>query len=179
MKLTVNELSYKDGWLAFSVPPRLADKALKLLGVVEGGRCVDVELKTHFKARSLNANAALWAMLNDMAGVLGSTADELYLVMLERYGVSRFIAICPEDLSKEMACHRLVREQGSTYVNGYRFLVLQVWDGSSGYNTAEFARLLDGVISEAKELDIDFISSADRDLVLSEWGQDRCGINSV
>lgn len=173
MKITVDSIGFADGLVTFSIPPRLAEDVLKLLEKARAGRKLDIEVKPHYNKRSLNANAALWAMLGEMAVALGTTAEELYLVELERYGESRFMAICPEDLAKETACHRVVRPRGDVYINGYRFISLQVWDGSSGYNTAQFARLLDGVIEDAKEIGVDYISGADRAAMLAEMEQEK------
>lgn len=43
--------------------------------------------------------------------------------------------------------------------------------GSSTYNSKEFSVLLDGVISEAKEIGVEYISEADKALILSVWGR--------
>ncbi|WP_185752662.1 hypothetical protein [Butyrivibrio sp. AE2032] len=43
--------------------------------------------------------------------------------------------------------------------------------GSHTYNTVEMARLIDGVIGEAKELDIETITVTERDKMLEQWGK--------
>ena len=101
-----------------------------------------VEVKQKRKDRSLIANAALWVLLGEMAAKLRTSKDELYMEMLSRYGVFTQTGI-----------------------------QLQCYFGSSTYDTQEFTRLLDGVISEARELGITLISDADRALMLAEWGQ--------
>lgn len=170
MKLIIDNLKYQDGVLAFSVPAAADGEALQLLEKIKSGRVLDVVVKLHNQARSLNANALLWKLLGDMAKVLGSTADEVYLQMLERYGVSDFMAVLPAAVPRARATYRVVRECGPKVIGGQLFEVLQVWHGSSGYDSAEFSRLLDGVISEAAEMDIHTISPADRDLLVREWG---------
>lgn len=46
-----------------------------------------------------------------------------------------------------------------------------VMRGSHTYNTVEMARLIDGVIGEAKELDIETITVTERDKMLEQWGK--------
>ena len=64
-----------------------------------------------------------------------------------------------------------MRELGEVTINGQKGIQLQCYFGSSTYDTKEFTRLLDGVISEARELGINLISNADRALMLAEWGK--------
>jgi hypothetical protein len=43
--------------------------------------------------------------------------------------------------------------------------------GSHTYNSVEMARLIDGVISEAKELGIETITVSEKDKMLEQWGK--------
>ena len=130
-----------------------------------------VEIKQKRKDRSLNANAALWVLLGEMAAKLRTSKDELYLEMLTRYGVFTHVVVKPNVVDRVKAEWRTVRELGEVTINGQTGIQLQCYFGSSTYNTQEFTRLLDGVISEAKELGITLISDADRAIMLAEWGQ--------
>lgn len=155
---------------ALQIPlPKGSETALeKLEGYLAKGKTLTVEIKLKKPRRSLDANACMWAMLRDMAMVLHTTDKELYLVELEKYGVCDYIS-CPEEAVERIkSVYRLVIERGNTWVNGYKMKVLQVFPGSSTYNTKEFSVLLDGVINDAKELGVDYISPADRDLILKE-----------
>jgi len=130
-----------------------------------------LEIKPFKKKRSLDANAALWQILNMMAAKLDTTKDELYIEMLDRYGVFTHIVVKPNVSERVKKEWRTVRELGLIKVNGKEGMQLQCYFGSSTYNTKEFSTLLDGVISEAKELDIDFISKEDRNLMIEQWGK--------
>ena len=129
-----------------------------------------VEIKQKRKDRSLNANAALWVLLGEMAAKLRTSKDELYLEMLSRYGVFTHVVVKPNVVDRVKAEWRTVRELGEVTINGQTGIQLQCYFGSSTYNTQEFTRLLDGVISEAKELGITLISDADKAIMLAEWG---------
>ncbi len=170
MKFRTNEVGFFRDQVTIPVPRGYGEQIEKLQKAVANGKSLNIELKIHRETRSLNANAALWAMLGQMAEVLGSTAEEIYLEELRKYGVSKFIAVLPEDVETISRQYRWVVERKSCSINGVKALCLQVWPGSSQFDTAEFARFLDGVISDAKELGVDFISQADRDLYLRERG---------
>ena len=130
-----------------------------------------VEIEPLKKKRSKDANSALWEMLTKMAEVLHTTKDELYLEVLDRYGVSTFIVVKPNAVDKVKAEWKTVRELGEVTINGKTGIQLQCFFGSSTYDSKEFSVLLDGVISEAKEIDVPFISSEEKARYIAEWGK--------
>lgn len=149
--------------------PKNCSEALnKLINSVGLGKTLLVEIKIKRQKRSLTANAALWAMLSDMAAVMHTTDKELYLIELQKYGVSEYIACLPEAVERISRLYRLAIDRGPCYVSGNRMTCLQVFPGSSTYDSKEFSVLLDGVIQDAKEQGVDFLSEADKALLLEE-----------
>lgn len=140
----------------------------KLRAATAKGKQLTAEIKQTRKKRSLDANAMLWAILGEMAVVLRADKDELYLIMLERYGVFTHIVVKPNLIERIKSEWRTVRELGEVTVNGKTGIQLQCFFGSSRYNSMEFSVLLDGVISEAKELGIDLFSEDDKLSALSK-----------
>ena len=130
-----------------------------------------VEIEPLKKKRSLDANAALWKILSLMAEKLRTTKDELYLEMLDRYGIFTHIVVKPNAVEKFKSEWRTVRDLGEVTINGKTGIQLQCYFGSSTYNSKEFSVLLDGVISEAKELGIDTLSKDETDRMIKEWGK--------
>jgi hypothetical protein len=55
--------------------------------------------------------------------------------------------------------------------NGDLNRVYIVMRGSHTYNSVEMARLIDGVISEAKQLDIPVITVTEKDKMLEQWSK--------
>ena len=106
-----------------------------------------------------------------MADILKTTKDELYLEMLDRYGVYTHIIVKPEVVDKVKSEWRTVRELGEVTVNGKTGIQLQCYFGSSSYDSKEFSVLLDGVLREAKELGIVVITKAEQELLVSQWGK--------
>lgn len=130
-----------------------------------------VEIAPLKKRRSLDANAALWKILSLMAEKLHTTKDELYLEMLDRYGIFTHIVVKPNAVEKFKSEWRTVRDLGEVTINGKTGIQLQCYFGSSTYDSKEFSVLLDGVISEAKELGIDTLSQDETDRMIKEWGK--------
>ncbi|NLY46844.1 MAG: hypothetical protein GX053_12785 [Tissierella sp.] len=146
-------------------------KIADLKKIIEEGKLLKVDIKQHRKRRSLDANAMLWVILSEMAIILRTTKEELYLEMLGRYGVFTHIIVKPEVVDKVKNEWRTVRELGEITVNGQTGIQLQCYFGSSTYNSKEFSILLDGVVSEAKELGIDVISDKEKQELIEKWGQ--------
>lgn len=156
MKLTFDRARWsEDGegfWLCLRVKlPKLAREFVA--GLKE--RLYDAELKEHRERRSLDANAYLWVLLGKLAEALHTDKDDVYLMMLERYGVYTHIIVRPELVERVRGEWRTVRELGPVAVNGRSGVQLQCYFGSHTYDTKEMSRLLEGVVEECRELDIE------------------------
>jgi hypothetical protein len=148
-----------------------AAEVAELREVLAKGKLLDVEVKQHRNRRSLDANALLWKMCTEIANVIRSSKDEVYLQMLERYGVFTHIIVKQEAVERIKKEWRTVRVLGEVAVNGKTGIQLQCYYGSHLYDSKEFSILLDGVISEARELGIEVISEREKSLLLQEWGK--------
>lgn len=110
---------------------------------------LDITIMRHSKKRGLAANAMLWACLGEIAAAARTDNWSAYLYMLERYGKYSTILIKAEalpDLRRVWRETRVVGEREDGTVEVLCFY------GSSTYTTEEFSRLLDGVVSDMKEL---------------------------
>ena len=106
-----------------------------------------------------------------MAEKLNTTKDELYLIMLDRYGVFTHIVVKPGLVDKVKLQWSTVRELGEVTINGQTGIQMQCFFGSSNYNQAEFCTLLNGVVEEAKEMGIDVVSNREIKSMLEAWGK--------
>lgn len=110
---------------------------------------LDITIVRHSKKRGLAANAMLWACLGEIAAAARTDNWSTYLYMLERYGKYSTILIKAEalpDLRRVWRETRVVGEREDGMVEVLCFY------GSSTYTTEEFSRLIDGVVSDMKEL---------------------------
>ena len=115
----------------------------------------DLLLKIWREPRSLNANAYMWELLNEIGNVLSISKEEVYFVMLKKYGQGGLASILEKDVSAFVRTYKYHEEAGESTLNGKLFKHFRFWIGSSEYDTKEMSILLEGVVDEAKEQGID------------------------
>lgn len=120
--------------------------------------------------RSLDANAYMWVLLQKMADKLHRDKWGIYLEMLGRYGVFTHIIVKPHVVEKVKNEWRTVKELGEVCVNGTTGIQLQCYFGSSTYDTKEMSVLIDGVVSEARELGIETLPPEELERMKAQWG---------
>lgn len=108
--------------------------------------------------RSPDANAYLWVLCSKMAEVLGTSKDEVYEELLQRYGlVDDEIVITVKksvDMSKVEGHWHLLKSDDKWC--GYIRI-----RGTSEYDRREMAHFLDMVVEDAKELGIETLPPAE------------------
>lgn len=120
------------------------------------------DVTEHREKRSKDANALLWACLGELAGALRSDKWAVYLQMLKRYGTFTYICVKPKAVEAVKKQWRECEEIGTINIDGEEAVQMLCYFGSSTMNSKEFSILLDGVISEMKEMGLD--TPADREL---------------
>lgn len=136
-----------------------------------------VDISVSRNKRSLDANACLWACLGDIASAIRSDPWDVYLYMLQRYGKYEYILAKPEaveDLRKQWREIKVVGDR-QVWKDGepQNMIELLCFYGSSTYNTKEFSRLLDGVISEMKEMQLETPDDERIESLMDEWGKEH------
>lgn len=127
------------------------------------------EIVRRRKKRSNDANSLCWAVCTEIANVLRTDKESVYVDMLKEYGQSDIWATSPETRPEQH--FKYYDFFGKRMVNDKEVYFYTVYRGSSEYDTREMAILLDGIIDEAKALDIDVISEREKSLLLQEWGK--------
>jgi len=130
-------------------------KIPELLDIMNPGKVYEIEIKLHRKKRSNDANAYLWALLGQMSEILKTTNDELYFEALRRYGQSFLVKVKNSEFEKAINTFKYCEPHDQWSDPKGECAYIRVYRGSSSYDTKEFSQLLDGVISEAKEMGID------------------------
>lgn len=132
-----------------------------------------IEIKKHRQKRSLNANALFWKVCGSMAEILRVSDEDIYLQLLERYGVKKYIVVKPEAVESVKGLFRAVDEMGSVYVDGKRGVQLRCTIGSSQYDTKQMGRLIDGAITESKDIGAWVPDEQDIGAALDLWQKER------
>ena len=138
---------------------------------------VAVTMKQWKKKRSLDANAYCWLLVSKIASKYRTSKEEIHNLMLSRYGQPEidektgtpvmFSVLEHIDLTKREDIH--VKAVGSGTVSGKRFTHYMLLRGSHTYNTEEMSILIDGVVSEAKELGIETMTPDELARLVAAW----------
>ena len=125
------------------------------------------EVKEHKEKRSLNANAYAWALIGKIADEIRASKDEVYLMMLERYG-QRTVVSVRSDIDVR-GYFKYFEPFSHGYVGDKEFTHYYVFKGSSEYDTKEMSVLIDGIISEADHLGIETLPPAEIERLKERW----------
>ena len=120
---------------------------------IEGDLQISVE-KWREK-RSLNANNLMWEYIDRIAEVLKTDRWSVYLKALRDYGKVSYVVVDEKALDYLKSTIRETEVLGEIEVNGRKAIQVACYHGSSTLDTKAFSRLLDGVLSDAKELGIE------------------------
>lgn len=141
----------------------LIDSLPSDLEELTGGGALDITAKRHRERRSLNANAYFHVLANKIATKNGESITETKNGLIAEFGqIDEFVKMIilddAIDWRKIAALH--LRPTNATRVldNGKLYRVYCVMRGSSTYNTAEMAHLIDGAVEAAKELGIETLT---------------------
>lgn len=125
------------------------------------------EIKEHKEKRSLNANSYAWSLIGKIADALRTSKEETYLTMLKRYGQSEIVSVISSiDVTGYFKYYEAI---GTATLQGKEFTHYKVYKGSSEYNSREMAILIDGIISEAKEMDIETLPPDEIKRIKEMW----------
>lgn len=151
----------KDDELMLMFPIQKTDywKAKRLLELMQDALLRDtippleITVKEAKKHRSLDQNAYLWALLGEIARVIGTSNREVYLAILEAYTTPMWLtmpAAARNDLLREP--FRIIHVE-NTLPDGK--IEALCWKSSKYLDTKEFSHLLDMTLEEARQVGID------------------------
>ena len=158
----------------------LCERPRAILETIKAGKRYNVDIKEYRKKRSLDANALYWALLTALAKELDISNPRAHNLMLRRYGAPWrvdeqmvFTVIPDTDEAENTALeaetvHMRPTAQVREGKDGKTYRTYVLLRGSSDYDTAEMGRLIDGLISECKEMGIDTMSARERGLI-EDW----------
>lgn len=140
---------------------------------------LDIDIKKHKEKRSLDANAYYWLLIGKIGKITGDSKNHIHNIMLDRYGEldqmpdGSLIPFCiREDIDYLEFPYPHLKPTQKTLSKGdklYRWY-FQI-RGSSEYNTAEMSRLIDGVVSECKEMDIETLPEEELERMMEAYGK--------
>ena len=112
----------------------------------------DVIIQKQSKKRGLDANALSWVLIERIAKAVKSSRDEVYDLMLQRYGVATYLIVKRHEAERILDLLEHGRILGDVNINGQPGTQIQVFIGSSNYNRADFTSYLHGIMSECESM---------------------------
>lgn len=128
---------------------------------------LSVEIKQHRKKRSLDANAYYWQLITKLAESWGESKDYMHNYILRKYGQIEIIdgqavyIVIPDTdeaqkkVDEAQTYHLKPTSQVKTGKEGIMYRTYMMLRGSSDYDTKEMSDLIDGLVSECKEIGIE------------------------
>lgn len=117
------------------------------------------DIKEKREKRSLDANSYAWVLMDKIAKEIKSSKEEVYLRMLEKYGVFVYISVSEIAINSLRKTFRIVYPRGTVVedMDGITCVLrrCECYVGSSKYDTKEMSDFIDGIVSEAQELGIE------------------------
>ena len=144
------------------------EKIKQKLFLLDKDKQYDVEIKIHREKRSLNANSYCWKLCTEIASVINSDKDSVYLLMLKRYGVSDLIPISNQVPIDDYIKYYDIESKTDKYT------WYKIYKGSSKYDTKEMSVLLNGIVSECKEMGIPTKEDLEIERMVKEWESEKC-----
>ena len=149
---TINNITkdYKDNKIIVSIKLDSTSELANIEKLAEDK--LDIEIKKYRAKRSLNSNAYCWKLCTEIANVMRADKDEIYLLMLKRYGQNEVISLLATiDIKPYL---KYYEEFGESVLNNKTFKHYKVYKGSSEFDSKEMSIFIDGIVSEAKLLNI-------------------------
>lgn len=128
------------------------DKLLIEISNLDKDKLYDVKINEYSDKRTKTMNAYYWLLLTELANVLKIGKDELHTELIKRYSQRDYISLLanikPSDYFPYFEYQNTFKHNDNT------FRSYLVFKRSSDMNKHEFSILLDGLISECKEVGI-------------------------
>jgi hypothetical protein len=142
--------------------------------ILSKGKLLAVEIRQYRQKRSLDANSYAWVIISKIAEAWQPPVpkEEVYIEMLKRYGQRepKLLSVVADAVDMVYrATQNHCCEVGESELNGKLFKHLAILIGSSQYDTKQMATLIDGIVSEAKELGIETMTPQELALLKQNW----------
>ena len=146
-----------------------------LQGQLEGiGDVLSVEIKKYRKERSLDANSYFWVLVHKLSEATGIFPEEIYYEAVKNVGGNCEV-IPLKNEAVETWCKNwsssglgwLTESLGESKLSGYTNIVN--YYGSSTYDTAQMARLIDNIVQDCKAVGVDTATPEEIERLKVEW----------
>lgn len=153
--------------LQFAINERMA--AFELIDEYIGREKLSIRVDKYREKRSLNANNYAWKLITEIGNKLRMSKDDVYLLMLKRYGQSEMVSVLSGVPFGKFV--KYFDEVGESELKGKMFTHYRVYQGSSEFDKQQMSIFIDGIVSEAKDLGIPTETPDELARLKSLWGE--------
>lgn len=161
----------EETFLCISIPHR---DAQKFIGEMVAGKKYTVEIKQFRERRNLDQNALAWELIGKLSGAIGVPPETIYREAIRDVGDNyEVMPVRNEAADRWKAIWTskglgwVCEEIGPSKIPGYTNF--RCFYGSSVYDKAQFARLLDNLIEDCKAAGVEILTRAELALLKEEW----------
>lgn len=144
-------------------------------------KLLSISIKQFRKKRSLDANAYYWQLLTKLAEAIHVSKPYMHNQLLRRYGQAEYfdgkavyITIPDTDTAQKKAdedvyTHLKPTSQVRVGNDGIMYRTYKLLRGSHDYDTREMSVLIDGLVSECRDVGIETMTPDELDRLKEEW----------
>ena len=148
---------------------------------IKGVDKLNIKAVKYREKRSLDANAYYWQLLSKVADKLGISNPHAHNIMLRRYGQKLiidgqlvYLSVPDTDDAERLAnesetYHMQATHQVKVGADGKLWRTYIMLLGSRDYDTKEMSTLIDGLVSEAKELGIETMTAEELERMMQQY----------
>lgn len=151
--------------------------ALKMLDDLHGAEKLSIRIGKHRKKRSLDANAYFHVLVNQIADKTNSSDDEVKRNLVKSYGTlardengDLIGAMLPADADIDRF-YPYTRNYKTVWQDGREYSCYLFYERTRDLNTAQMAHLIEGTVTEAKNLGIETKPKEELESLLGAWGK--------
>jgi len=175
MEFTVDQTGFKwimdsqGAWLMILHPDR--EKVQEFIKTLDKPQAVTI--KTYREKRTIDQNAYLWKLTNELANVLLISKEECYLRLLKNYSQSSIVSVLNEAVPMFLRAIKYYDIMSESELNGKTFTHIKVYMGSSEMNTKEAWILTQGLIDECQEQGIPTDTPEEIERLKALWEKEK------
>ena len=135
--------------------------------------------------RTLTANAYYWVLVSKIADIAGLPTQKVHNMLLRRYGVPETMdgdlmtVFIPDGEDEEVLMKELYHLKSTSLTktgkDGKVFRAYILLKGSSSMDSKEFSTLVDGTVTEAKDLGIETLPSEELERMMEDYEKHFAG----
>lgn len=167
----------ESGQLIIDIPPDQRGNVMKFLRTKKD-KTYSLSIKEYRNKRSLDANAYCWVMIGKLAEVMRIPPAEVYRQAIQDIGGNYEIIPVRETVAEKFketwesqGLGWPANDLGKSKIPGYRNL--QVFYGSSTFDTRQMAAFTENILQDCRALDIPTIPKEELDSLLRSYDEKK------